>query len=143
MAYDPNYFISKLRLYMPNYWRTKIQYGLSESQIIFRSIPKSDEVWLHFCAVDYFGNLFCVSPEFFEYYTSYPNNPLQPLLDQLNGNLIYKGKKWSLVEDISLYRDLGKAIYHGPIRQGGGNMHLEAPFTCENGVWTIGEFQRV
>ena len=71
------------------------------------------------------------------------------LLNQIDGNLVYKGQKFSVIDTqracgrLFLRPENKEAVYMGCIKPNGINMLLRADFTCKDEIWTLGEFTRI
>lgn len=145
----PNYIMDKMKLLVKKSWDVEIIHSATLYGVVFKYRNESENVPL--CEVNYSGKEITIFPAFFDHYRVINDfNPFKAILEQVNGNLIYKGKKWKPIP--GMYRDgeivlniedePGWCSYDGPIKEGGMNMTLHADVINENGTLRITDFEK-
>ena len=147
-----NFFLYNFDLHQKYAWTEELEYNLQSSFVEFRVITDNMRYNTALVALD--GSKMEITNDFLKYF-KYNYNPhrrgaydMRPLLNQLNGNLVYKGKKFGIIRterwpgQLSLNIETNKATYVGCIKPNGIRMELKADFTCENEIWTLGDFER-
>ena len=147
-----NFFLFNFDLHKRDVWTADLEYNLQSSFVEFMVI---DDKMRHQTAIVQLDNSYMILTDDFLKYYRYTYNPhrrdaydMRPLLNQLNGNLIYKGQKFGIIRterwpgQLSLNIETNKATYVGCIKPNGIRMVLKADFTCINDVWTLSDFVR-
>ena len=146
----PNFFIQELGLFYKDVWKDRTyKLGLLFNSYYLNFFAPDDTL---LCVVSLDGTEIRILPAFFDYYTR-PDGPLATMLNQINGNLIYNGKKWKPIpkadpwdkghDYVSIDTNEMKATYWGRIKEGGRIMNLEAPITLDKKIITIGIFEKI
>ena len=154
-----NFFLYNFHFHEHYAWTEELYYNLRDSFVEFQVLlpveGHSYKMHIQTALVDLDGSKMRISCNFLTYF-KYCYNPhargaydMRPLMNQLDGNLVYKGHKFSVMKterasgELTFDMEKNEVRYHGCIKPNGIMMHLRADFTCINEVWTIGEFTRI
>ncbi len=153
-----NFFLYNFRLHEKDAWTEELEYNLRDSFVEFQVLEKVEQhsykMHIQTAIVDLDGSKMVITYNFLKYF-KYFYNPhardrydMRPLLNQLNGNLVYKGKRFGVIRterfpgQLTFNVEKNEAIYVGCIKPNGIRMVLRADFTCVNDVWTLSDFVR-
>lgn len=149
MKHNDNFFLYNFGLHERRAWTEKLEINLRSVFVVFM-IRDSDNKVYNPATVWLDGTEMEITSSFLKYYSCFGlKSDMKPLLNQLNGNLIYKGQKFSVMDTdranghLFLRPEKQEAVYMGCIKPNGINMLLRADFTCKNEVWQISDFERM